>query len=221
MRAFVLCTGRCGSTTFARACDHITNFSSGHETNIAAIDDRLRYPDQHIEVDSRLAWFLGELGATYPEAVVYVHLLRDDDAVVRSYMKRVPDVWSRRGRVVDSWRRATGRRRLTIGDAFSHGIIMRQRLNVGELERALHVMVQTINSNIVEFLRNRPHITITIADPEAPFRRFWSLIDARGDLTQAIDEFTVRYNASRPPAGGAAAVSERSEPSDERLMDHT
>ena len=29
---FVLNVGRRGSTSFAKACSHITNFSSGHET---------------------------------------------------------------------------------------------------------------------------------------------------------------------------------------------
>lgn len=31
MNVFVLCTGRCGATTFHRACEHIENYSAGHD----------------------------------------------------------------------------------------------------------------------------------------------------------------------------------------------
>ena len=62
MNVFVLTTGRSGSLTFAEACRHITNFSCGHETRVGLIGaERLAYPDQHIEVDNRLAWFTGRL----------------------------------------------------------------------------------------------------------------------------------------------------------------
>ena len=45
---FVLCTGRCGSVTFSKACKHITNYTSGHETRIKKLDDRLDFPSFHI-----------------------------------------------------------------------------------------------------------------------------------------------------------------------------
>ena len=43
-------TGRCGSTTFARACTHIANFTTAHESQRAPLgDERLNYPVSHIE----------------------------------------------------------------------------------------------------------------------------------------------------------------------------
>ena len=32
---FVLCTGRCGSTTFTQACQHIQNYTASHESKIS------------------------------------------------------------------------------------------------------------------------------------------------------------------------------------------
>ncbi len=45
MNVFVLTTGRSGSLTFAEACRHISNYSSGHETRVGLIGaERLAYP---------------------------------------------------------------------------------------------------------------------------------------------------------------------------------
>ena len=39
MNVFILCTGRCGSLTFTRACGHMTNFTTAHESRVALIGD--------------------------------------------------------------------------------------------------------------------------------------------------------------------------------------
>lgn len=68
MNIFILSTGRCGSTTFIQSCQHITNFSSAHESNIHKIGtDRIVYPQNHIESDNRLSWFLGRLEEHYKD----------------------------------------------------------------------------------------------------------------------------------------------------------
>ena len=60
MNMFVLNTGRCGSTAFVEACKHIMNFSSAYESRAGRIGhDRFAYPENHIEADSQLSWFLG------------------------------------------------------------------------------------------------------------------------------------------------------------------
>lgn len=88
-RVFVLNTGRCGSMTFARACEHLTNFTAGHETRarVVGFEARMDYPNWHIEVDNRLTWFLGPLSQRYPDAF-YVHLRRDSEAVINSFVQR-------------------------------------------------------------------------------------------------------------------------------------
>ena len=56
MNVFVLCTGRCGSTTFACACRHIENYTAAHESRShLAGPERFAYPEDHIEVDNRLS----------------------------------------------------------------------------------------------------------------------------------------------------------------------
>lgn len=97
MNVFVLSTGRCGSLTFAKACEHITNFTSAHESKSdyarsaesnAIPYQSLTYPGCHIEIDNRLSWFLGGLDKTYGRDTYYVHLMRDRDLVARSYARR-------------------------------------------------------------------------------------------------------------------------------------
>lgn len=78
MNVFVLSTGRCGSTTFVKACEHITNFSAAHESRTGLLGAaRLDYAGNHIEADNRLSWLLGRLDRTYGNAAFYVHLRRD------------------------------------------------------------------------------------------------------------------------------------------------
>ena len=195
MRAFVLTTGRTGSLTFSRACGHSTNFTSGHETNIGRVARRFDYPDQHIEVDNRLSWMLAPLAAADPDAF-YVHLVRDPRAVVRSYASRSMDLAHGRRRVVDSVKRHRGRTRVPLVDAFAHGII-RQRgiLTPAEISASADLMVSTINANITEFLRTRPHQVIDIADAADRIGDVWEAIGAEGDLAAARREFSMLHNA--------------------------
>ena len=79
---FVLCTGRCGSTTLVEACGHLSNWTSGHETRTHLLGPaRLAYPDGHIEADNRLSWLLGRLDEAFGDRAAYVHLTRDPEAV--------------------------------------------------------------------------------------------------------------------------------------------
>jgi hypothetical protein len=89
MNVFVLNTGRCGSTTFAAACAHVTNFTVAHESRVGALGAaRFDYPRRHIEVDNRLSWFLGRLEQRWGQEAFYVHLTRDVEATARSFSAR-------------------------------------------------------------------------------------------------------------------------------------
>jgi len=89
MNVFVLCTGRCGSMTFSEACKHIKNYTSSHESkNHLFGKERLNYPNNHIEVDNRLSWFLGSMDKKYGNDAYYVHLKRDTLNVAKSYLER-------------------------------------------------------------------------------------------------------------------------------------
>jgi hypothetical protein len=172
MNVFVLCTGRCGSTTFAKASSHATNYTVGHETGRQRRYN-LDYPADHIEVDNRLAWFSGRLDEQYPTAR-YVHLLRDPEAVADSFVAHG----------------ATQPTNLLAGyiSAIKQGC-------GGDSTSEAHDMIRTINANIRHFLRDRPHHTIRIETAAKTFPKFWAAIGAGGRLDRALAEFGKRYNA--------------------------
>ncbi|WP_198406050.1 hypothetical protein [Parathermosynechococcus lividus] len=146
MNVFVLCTGRCGSVTFAKACSYMTNFTSAHESRTFLLGgDRLAYPDQHIEVDNRLSWFLGRLDRAYGDRAFYVHLRRDAASVARSYRERY-GIW--------------------IMKAYREGILLNLPANADPLAVCLDYC-DTVNSNIEFFLRDKTHtMTIDLAEIE-------------------------------------------------------
>jgi hypothetical protein len=202
-RVFVLSTGRCGSTTFAASCAHITNHTSGHETNWGRLGDvRLDYPDDHIEIDNRLSWFLGSLAARYPDAR-YVHLLRERQSVVDSFLKRWPwDPPPGRIAMPRLIGRATGR--LTSGvvatsilPAFAYQIAGR-RAPVPKADRPLVAghYVDTVTANIEAFVEGRPHRRVDLETLAEALPGLWEWIGAEGDLDAAVAELTVRHNAS-------------------------
>lgn len=172
---FVLCTGRNGSVSFARACGHFDNFTSGHETRSRLTGDaRLAYPSGHIEADNRLAWFLGRLDRKFGDSAYYVHLVRQSEKVAASYNRR----WKHRYSLVS---------------AFNYHILMRPEVS----SDAATDMVRTIEENIALFLKDKTHvITIDIEDPEKAFRRFAHDIGAVGDMAAAIDAFSTPSNTS-------------------------
>ncbi|MGH2934164.1 MAG: hypothetical protein ACRDL2_06570 [Gaiellaceae bacterium] len=196
MRVFVLTTGRSGSVTFAKACGHIANFSAAHESRADLLgEERFDYPDDHVEVDNRLSWFLGQLATRFPDAR-YAHLVRDPDAVARSFVAR----WPRSTGLVERARllRGHGLPGGNLMAAFANGIVKRQPA-WPEAERfaASRFMVDSIEANIREFLRDRAHVTVSLESAQDDFRRFWEWIGAAGDLNAALGEWTIRHNATR------------------------
>jgi len=171
MNIFTLCTGRCGSTTFERACRHAANYTSTHEGG-RRTGYSLQYPDRHIEVDNRLAWFLGRLHKMYP-AAYYVHLLRNAEAVARSYAARGT---SEPTKILHGYMFAVkqGRRADPLAEA-------------GE-------MVATVNANITHFLRDKQHMVVNIETAVHSFPVLWRRIRAEGDMDAALVELKKRYN---------------------------
>jgi len=173
MRVFVLTTGRSASTTFARACAHIENYTVGHESRWGLLGEaRLAYADQHIEVDNRLTWLLGLLDARFADDAFYVHLVRDRDAVARSYCGR------RLGRG-------------SIIRAYSQGILYRSQTTIDD---CLDYW-DTVNANITLFLKDKTRV-LTFELPQAvdSFTNFWDRIGAQGDLDAALAEWQLPYN---------------------------
>ena len=175
MNVFVLNAGRCGSTTFIRACRHIDNYSAAHESRLRLTGpQRLAYPADHIEADNRLSWLLGRLERAYGDDAFYVHLRRERDASARSFARRAD---------------------FGIMQAYREGILLGGQGQDAE-EIALDYL-DTVESNIALFLDGKTRVMdFRLEHARQDFRRFWQAIDATGDLERALAEWDVRYNAS-------------------------
>lgn len=176
MNVFILNSGRCGSTTFIKSCQHIKNYTAAHESLITKIGaQRLDYPVDHIEADNRLSWFLGRLDRTYGETAYYVHLTRNKEDSTTSLSKRID---------------------FGIMKAYEQGILMH-----GEHEAPAHDIagdyIDTIESNIKLFLRDKTNkMDVSLENIRIDYERFWTNINASGDLKLALKEWDINYNAS-------------------------
>lgn len=176
---FVLCTGRCGSTTFARACGHLTNWTAGHETRAHLIGpDRLGYAPDHVEVDNRLSWLLGRLDRAFGDRAAYVHLTRDPEEVARSYAER-----SRFG-IIRAYRTDI---------LLNHGTLGPQ----APILDLCRDYVDTVTANIEQFLRDKAHVMpARVETLRDDFDAFLGWIDGHGDLAAARAELSHRHNAT-------------------------
>jgi hypothetical protein len=176
VNVFILNSGRCGSTTFIRACAHIKNFSAGHETRVHRIGPaRLAYPDNHIEADNRLSWRLGSLDAVYGDRAWYVHLGRVREDVAGSFAKRAGFG------IMQAWR---------------EGVLLGGESGQSDLDTAFDYL-DAVTANIEHYLRDKSHVmTFRLERGREDFRVFWDWIGARGDLDAALAEWDVRHNAS-------------------------
>jgi len=177
---FVLSCGRSGTLTLSKACQYIKNYSCAHESISRHMgSERLDYPKYHIEIDTRLAWFLGRLDEKYGESAFYVFMKRNPEAVAQSYYKR-------------------RHRSITILPAYQHAIL--KRLDRVTLESARD-MVKTVNSNINLFLKDKPNkMEFHLERAETDLERFFSSIGAEVNIEKAKREFNTKHNqnSSRP-----------------------
>ncbi|TDC54429.1 hypothetical protein E1212_03035 [Jiangella ureilytica] len=169
--------------TFVRSCRHIDNYTAGHESLAPAVGaERFAYPQNHIEADNRLSWFLGELRSRFADAL-FVHLRRDPAEVADSFVRR----W-------DNGHRAN------IVKAFSEAIVPHRREPPVEDRPALaRFYVDTVRTNIDAFMATVPYsMTIDLEQAKEQLPDFWYRLGAEGDLDAATAEFEQRYNASVP-----------------------
>lgn len=176
MKVAVLTAGRSGSMSLFHACQHIQNFSAGHDTREGALaSKRAVLTDNHIEIDTRFAWMLGRLGEQNPDDTHYVFLTRDARAVATSYNRR--------------WQNRKG-----IMRGYCETILQRDKPKES-LDVALD-LVQTTEANIRTFLKDRPHSVIRLESWEDDLEAFFQAIGAEVDLDAAKAAFAQRHNAS-------------------------
>jgi hypothetical protein len=186
MRIFILCTGRCGSTTMIKACKNITNYTADHESLVTKKGkERFAYPENHIEADNRLSWFLGRMNMLFGDDVFYVHLKRNRDKVAQSYARRFYSFDS-------------------IMDAFSKGILMSppEQMNPNQLLQTSYDYVDTVTANIDLFLADKSNkMTLNVENWQEQFPRFWNRIGAEGDLKNALKELEKKHNSIKTHTG--------------------
>lgn len=192
MRVIVLTTGRSGSTTFIKACEHMTNYTTGHEAHRRRVGPwRYEYDDNHIEADCRLAWLLGPLDHFVGKDAFYVHLTRDPAAVAKSMIKladlRRPSAVVQRG--LDLPKELNTRGAEVWAHMHLHG------LKTGSMELVAADVVDTINFNIASYLKDKDWMHFRLERAGDDFPKFWNRIGAQGDYEAALAEFDVRHNS--------------------------
>jgi len=155
------------------------NYTSGHESRARRLgDERFRYPENHIEADNRLSWFLGRLDQVYGNDAFYVHLIRNREDTIRSYNRR----WVRNGSLIRAY--CEGFQQIAL-----HRLDRQRRLDVvGDFYDQVHC-------NIRHFLKDKKRqMTIRIERAGEEFPLFWERIGAEGDLTGALETLGSHYN---------------------------
>ena len=176
MNIFVLNTGRCGSSTFIQSCQHISNYSSAHESLITELGARrFDYPENHIEADNRLSWFLGRLDNTYGDDAFYVHLKRNHHYTATSFSKRID---------------------FGILKAYEQGVLMHDK-HLVTADLIANDYIETVEANIKLFLKDKTNkMDVSLESINNNFADFWQRINAQGDFDKAIKEWDTNYNAS-------------------------
>lgn len=191
MNVFVVGTGRCGTVTFTKACQHVTNFTAAHESTSGltrAAD--LSFPAQHIEVNPHITWLLGPVAALHPDAL-WVHLVRAKEDVVASWMQRGrthgPGVWSPLALRVAPKGIRTDEQFRTICelcyDAITHQVDA--HLKTLPADRARTILLSDLAGGV-----SNPKARAT-------WREFWQWIRAEGDFAASLAEWRIRYNRRR------------------------
>lgn len=177
MKVAVLTTGRAGSMSLYKACQHIRNFSAGHDSKEGALAaERTRIADDHIEIDTRFAWLLGQLHEQNGDQIHYVFLTREVGAIAASYNRR----WTNRKGIVRG---------------YCEAILQRDKPE-SDIAIALD-LVETAEANIRTFLSGRRHSVIRLEMWEDDLKRFFADIGADADIDKANAAFSQRHNASR------------------------
>ncbi len=183
MNVFILNTGRCGSSAFIKACSHITNYSSAHESKNGLLQkSRFNFPKNHIEADNRLSWQLGKLDEAYGNDAIYVHLKRSTKDTARSFARRYSDG------IIKAFY-------ITLISNNQPKAIKRMSKQSEPIDVAIDYC-DTVNSNIKFFLKDKKHkMLIKIENIDKDFILFWKLIDAKGNINNALDEFNIKHNS--------------------------
>ena len=89
MNVFILSPGRTATTTLSEAFSCVKGWSSAHESRSQLLgDERVNYPEKHLEFDNRLTWFLPRLTKKYSSSALLVIVQKKQCRLASSYNKR-------------------------------------------------------------------------------------------------------------------------------------
>jgi hypothetical protein len=143
-------------------------------------EERIKYPQNHIEVDNRLAWFLSRLNKTFGDDAYYVHLTRDSQAIATSYCER----WHLNESIVK---------------AYGHGLLMNNKIPKQDRMKYCLDYVDTVNFNIAQFLEDKTKVlTIDVSELTVRFSDFFHFIEADGNVENCIKELGIISNKNKP-----------------------
>ena len=182
MKVIVLCSGRTGSTTLYRSCQLLDNFSVGHESQVKRLGaERFQFPDQHIEIDNRLIWQLGNLQQHIGNQAMYVHLTRERSAVKQSFINRLYQPKSIFYSYCESIKKSTP-----------------ENLSSDEIDHLADDLLNSIDANIRYFLKDKTHqMEFHVENYQQDFSHFWEFINAKGDFEKALTEWSRKHNSSK------------------------
>lgn len=182
MKIIVLCSGRTGSYTLSKACEHISNFTCSHESQVSIpYGKRFQFPDQHIEIDNRLIWQLGGLESHIGNDARYVYLKRDLAHVKQSFIKRLYQPKSIFYSYCEAVKKSTP-----------------ENISKQEIDQLAVDFLKTIDDNIRFYLRDKTYqMDFQLENYANDFAKFWNFIDAEGDYDKALNEFSKQHNPSK------------------------
>jgi hypothetical protein len=172
LNVFVTGTGRCGSVSFWRACQHITNYTAFHESPCGL----LSYPDLHIEVNPQLRYVIEIVARRHPDAK-WVHLVRDREQTAASLARLDGGNWLR-----------------------SFCPFMNTVMPCGDpIERARRVydiITAQIDASLAASVPAENRMEVHLSSIGEDWPKFWQWIGAAGDLESSLKSWETPYNTS-------------------------
>jgi hypothetical protein len=167
------------------------------------VRNRVKYPENHIEVDNRLAYFLGRLENRYGDDPFYVHLKRNRIETAESLSRG-----SYEGGIVECYRKKIITTSITSNENY-------QREGITPVETCKHYC-DTVNTNIELFVKDKTKkMEFRLESAEDDFRRFWERIGAEGDMSASMQEWGRKYNASDSKEAPEEEAPEEEAPEEE------
>jgi hypothetical protein len=177
---FILCAGRSASTALAKALQPLSNYTAAHESRCGVSSDvKLDYPENHIEIDNRLIWFVDLLDEKYGSQAKYVYLHRDLSKIAMSYSER--------------WHLS-----VSIVKAYGHGILMKDKIASAERLDVCMDYANVVDRKIRAFLKTKENSLIIDSDNlSSDFDKLLGFLDAQGDLNACKKILETKHNLNK------------------------